>query len=223
MCGRFTLTVPLEAIMSYYSVTELPFTYQPRFNIAPGQMITAVLKHQEKHRIGQLKWGLIPSWAKPEQKLQFINAKSETLWDKPSFRKLISRKRCIVPADSFYEWKLQHDQKQPMRILLSSRQMFSMAALYDSWIAPDGNTIHTCSIITTRPNELVKDIHNRMPVILAPEQEAIWLDRDIKSREALEPLLEPYPAERMTSYPVSPIVGNVRNDHEECITPIETI
>jgi putative SOS response-associated peptidase YedK len=219
MCGRFTLTVTTEDLLMYYSIQNVPFTHQPRFNIAPGQMIPAIIGQRGQLRLGQLKWGLVPSWAKDNRKFQLVNAKAETLWDKPSFKSLISRKRCIIPADGFYEWKQIGKQKQPLRITMKTKALFSMAALYDSWAAADGSILHSCTIITTTPNKLVQDIHDRMPVILKPKQEVLWLDRAVTDRAILDPMLRPYPAEEMTCYPVATIVGNVKNDNEECIKP----
>jgi putative SOS response-associated peptidase YedK len=146
-----------------------------------------------------------------------INARAETILEKASFKNLIRRKRAIIPADGFYEWKQLGSKKQPMRITMKDGAIFSMAALYDTWLAPDGRKISTCTIITTTPNSLMADIHDRMPVILSPEDEALWLNRDNDDVERLTALLRPYSAELMRAYPVSPIVGNVKNDTPECI------
>jgi putative SOS response-associated peptidase YedK len=146
-----------------------------------------------------------------------INARAETLLEKPAFRSLVARRRCLIPADGFYEWQKNGKAKQPMRIVLKDRQLFSMAALYDIWVKPDGSKLSTCSIITTAPNTLMEPIHNRMPVILRREDEQEWLDRNNQDVHELVSLLKPYDAEQMTAYPVSAIVGNVRNDSEACI------
>jgi putative SOS response-associated peptidase YedK len=219
MCGRFTLTVPLESLIERFQVDQVPFDYQPRYNIAPGQLITAVIAHEGKNRIGQLKWGLIPSWAKDEKiGYKTINAKAETIQEKPAFRNAFKKRRCIIPADGFYEWKRNEDgSKQPMRILLKDKSIFGMAGLYETWIAPDGQKVHSCTIITTKPNGLMEQIHDRMPVILRPEDEGIWLDREKADLELLQSLLEPYPEEEMFAYPVHHMVGNVKNDVPECI------
>lgn len=225
MCGRYTITVTLEELLLYYGVEDVTGGYHlPRFNIAPGQMILAVVEdNQKERRIGQLKWGLVPSWAKDAKGgWRMINARSETLTEKPSFKTLLFRKRCVVPADGFYEWAKREDgSKQPMRIRLKSKQIFSMAGLYDTWIAPDGSRLNTCTIITTRPNEVVQPIHDRMPVILNEQQEKMWLDRHVQDRDTLLDLLQPYPADEMIAYPVSEKVGNVRNDDETLIEPIK--
>jgi putative SOS response-associated peptidase YedK len=221
MCGRYSFSPEIQQIIQKFKIDEITFEYTPRYNIAPGQLIPAILAHESKNRLGQLKWGLIPYWAKDE-KIAFktINAKAETVHEKPAFKHAFKRKRCIIPADGFYEWKKTESGKQPMRITMKSGEPFGMAGLFDSWTAPDGTKVHTCTIITTRPNELVGEIHDRMPVILRPEDEAIWLDREKQDLELLQSLLVPYPAEEMRAYPVSPLVGNVKNDSVECIKEV---
>lgn len=218
MCGRFTMTVTPEELMARYGVEQLTFEYQPRYNIAPAQMIPAVIESEGERRIGQLRWGLIPSWAKDEKiAYSTINAKAETVHEKPAFRNSFKRKRCLLPADGFYEWQKTDGKKQPMRIMLKDKSIFSMAGIYDTWISPEGIKVHTCSIITTKPNQLMEPIHDRMPVILRREDEAIWLDREKQDVELLHSLLVPYPEEEMFAYPVAAMVGNVRNDSPECI------
>lgn len=224
MCGRYTIVVSMDELMMRYFIeegTSVPY-HRPRYNVAPGQMVMAVINDGSRNRIGELKWGLVPSWAKDEKiGYMMINARAETLAEKPAFRKLISRKRAIIPADGFYEWKRSADgSKQPMRIMLKNKTIFSMAALYDTWQSPDGRKISTCTIITTSPNELMQDIHDRMPVILKPGDEAAWLDRNKAEIGDLLDMLKPYPAEEMTAYPVSPAVGNVKNDSEACIAAV---
>jgi len=224
MCGRYTIIVSIDELMMRYFIEEgmsVPF-HRPRYNVAPGQMVMAVINDGSRNRIGELKWGLVPSWAKDEKiGYMMINARAETLTEKPAFRKLIARKRAIIPADSFYEWKRAADgSKQPMRIMLKNETTFSMAALYDTWQSPDGRKISTCTIITTSPNELMQNIHDRMPVILKPEDEAAWLNRNEPEIGDLLEMLKAYPAEEMKAYPVSPLVGNVKNDNEACIADI---
>lgn len=223
MCGRYTLTVTLEELMLRY-LTDRPATgyHTPRYNIAPMQQVMAVIHDGKKNRLGQLQWGLIPSWAKDDKGAsKMINARAETLMTRPSFKKLIYRKRCIIPADGFYEWKRKAGEKQPMRIVLKNREIFSLAALYDTWVNPAGKKISTCTIITTKPNALMADIHHRMPVILAKKDESAWLDRTNQNIEQLLSLLQPFPDTEMTAYPVSPIVGNVKNDSEACIQEVK--
>jgi putative SOS response-associated peptidase YedK len=149
-----------------------------------------------------------------------INARAETAASKPAFQKPLRRKRCLIPADGFYEWQTTARGKQPMRIALKSRALFSMAGLYETWISPDGTKINSCTILTTTPNELVAQIHDRMPVILRPEDEPLWLNRMISEPDALVPLLRQYNPDELEAYPVSAAVGNVRNDDYSLIEPI---
>lgn len=219
MCGRYTITITLEELMSRFMIDmPLPPFHTPKYNVAPGQMVMAIVNDGERNRLGELKWGLVPQWAK-EEKVgnMMINARAETITEKPAYRIPFQRKRCLIPADGFYEWKREGKAKQPMRIMLKSKELFAMAGLYDTWIAPDGRKISTCAVITTAPNELMEDIHDRMPLILRPEDESLWLDRSVTDTGRLQELLRPYPAEEMRAYPVPALVGNVKNDLPECI------
>jgi len=221
MCGRFTLTASPEQLAMRFHADLPSFDYQPRYNIAPGQRITAVIAHEGKNRIGELKWGLVPSWAKDEKiGYKTLNAKAETVHEKPAFKTAFLRRRCVIPADGFYEWQKTADDKQPMRILLKNHEIFGMAGLYDTWVAPDGSKLHSCTLITTKPNGLVAPIHDRMPVILRREDEAIWLDRERQDPELLHSLLVPFPEDEMMFYPVDKMVGNVRNEVPACIASI---
>ncbi|WP_036638784.1 SOS response-associated peptidase, partial [Paenibacillus durus] len=169
-------------------------------------------------RIGQLRWGLVPSWAKDDKSGgKMINIRAETLTDKPSFRRLLSSRRCVIPADGFYEWRNRGGSKQPMRILMRDGGIFSLAGIYDIWVDTDGKKLATCAIITTEPNDLTAEIHNRMPVILRPEDVGLWLERSIHDIDILAKLLKPFGAEKMKAYPVSTKVGNVRNDSKDLI------
>lgn len=222
MCGRFTITISFEGLLLRYMLdpTSPPF-HTPRYNVAPGQLVPAIINDGSVNRIGQLKWGLVPNWANDEKiGYKMINARSETLIEKPAFKKLVTRKRAIIPADGFYEWQQLGDKKQPMRIMLKNKEIFSMAALFDTWFAPDGRKVSTFSIITTTPNRLMEPIHNRMPVILHREDEQRWLDRENDDTSDLLSLLKPYPDEEMMAYPVSPKVGNVKNESADCIEEV---
>lgn len=222
MCGRFTITVSFEELLLRYMLDPIsPPFHTPRYNVAPGQLVPAIINDGSANRIGQLKWGLVPSWASDEKGgYKMINARSETLLEKPAFKKLIVRKRAIIPADGFYEWQQIGAKKQPMRIMLKNKEIFSMAALFDTWLAPDGRKISTFSVITTTPNRLMEPIHNRMPVILPREEEQRWLDRNNEDTSALLSLLKPYPDEEMLAYPVSSKVGNVKNESVNCIEEV---
>ncbi|MBW7474149.1 SOS response-associated peptidase [Paenibacillus oenotherae] len=224
MCGRYTITISIEELMLRYLIGEVSIPFQrPRYNVAPTQKVYAVVNDGHANRLGLLQWGLIPAWAKDASYgSKMLNARAETVWSKPAFEGLVRRKRCIIPADGFYEWKKTSTGKQPMRIALRTREVFSMAGLYDTWTMPDGSKLSTCTIITTEPNELMAPIHNRMPVILKREDEAAWLDRSTQDQETLGKLLVPYAAAaELEAYPVSPKVGYVANDDPSCIAPFE--
>ncbi|MBD2871436.1 SOS response-associated peptidase [Paenibacillus arenilitoris] len=221
MCGRYTITVTLEELMVRYMIGEtmIPF-HRPKYNVAPSQQVLAVVNDGQSNRLGELKWGLVPPWAEdPKIGFQMINARSETAADKPAYGAPLRRKRCLIPADGFYEWKTTARGKQPMRIVLKSRSLFSMAGLFETWIAPDGAKINSCTILTTTPNALVAPIHDRMPVILKPEDEPLWLDRKVTDIGVLQPLLRPYDASELEAYPVSPAVGSVKNDDASLVEP----
>ncbi|WP_019639808.1 SOS response-associated peptidase [Paenibacillus fonticola] len=219
MCGRFTITVPYsDLLIRYYIDEDTNINYVPSYNAAPMQYIPSVVRGKNGNRIGVLRWGLVPSWAKDDKGgSKMINARSETLTEKPSFKRLIASRRCIIPADGFYEWQQRGMSKQPFRITLKDESLFSFAGLYDIWTNQEGNKLATCTIITTEPNSLMADIHNRMPVILHKENEAEWVDRDNKDVPALLKLLRPYEADKMRAYPVSSAVGNVRNNSVELL------
>ncbi|CAM3379944.1 SOS response-associated peptidase [Marinicrinis lubricantis] len=219
MCGRFTFALTPEQFMEYLGLTELGFDYEPRYNIAPRQLVTAVIGHQGKRRAGQLQWGLIPPWSKDEKiASKLINARSETVMDKPSFKQPFLRKRCLIPADGFYEWKTEAGRKQPLHIKLKSRHVFCFAGLYDTWIDPEGEKHHTCTILTTSPNAFMESIHHRMPVILTEEEEQKWLDTNESPMELLK-LLDAYPADDMTAIPVSPLINSVHQEGKQLIEP----
>jgi putative SOS response-associated peptidase YedK len=221
MCGRFTLIADPVKVMERFLLDEIPFAMQPRYNVAPGQMVPAIIAAGKKRRIGQLRWGLVPAWAADEKiGYKMINARAETLTEKPAFRRLFARKRCMIPADGFYEWKQGEKGKQPMRILMKDGGLFAFAGLFDTWERPDGVKIHSCTIITTKANRVVADIHDRMPVILRREDEELWLDRERYDADLLKSLFVPYDAAQMRAYPVSQMVGNAKNDLPQCIEEI---
>jgi putative SOS response-associated peptidase YedK len=220
MCGRFTLTATFEQLIDRFDIESflLDEDYSPNYNVAPSQSVIAVLNNGSINKMGYLKWGLIPSWAKdPKVGYKMINARAETLAEKPSFRNAYRSKRCLIVADSFYEWKRQdHDQKTPMRIKLKSDDLFAMAGLWEKWTSPDGQSIFSCTVVTTTANELVHDIHERMPVILKPEDEKVWLNPKSNPKE-LNPLLKPLDRELMEAYEVSSLVNSPKNNSVELI------
>jgi putative SOS response-associated peptidase YedK len=221
MCGRFTLTTDLDRLAEHFAFHAAKLSYTPRYNVAPSQPVLTLIDAQE-HRAGFLRWGLIPSWAKdPGIGDRMINARAETVAEKPSFRRALQKRRCLVLADGFYEWKKEGKKKTPMYIALKSHQPFGFAGLWETWKSPEGEPIHSCTIITTTPNSLMESIHNRMPVILPREAETRWLDRTVEDPQSLLSLLTPYPAEAMVAYPVSQLVNSPRNDTPVCIEPME--
>ena len=222
MCGRSTITAPIEDIMvQYYVDKNTNINYKPIYNAAPMQYIPAIVHSNEGNRLGELRWGLVPNWAKDDKiGSKMINARAETITERPSFNRLITSRRCIIPADGFYEWQQLGGAKQPYRIVMKNADLFSFAGLYDIWADADGNKLATSTIITTEPNSLMAEIHNRMPVIIGREDEAEWLDRENTDVSALLRLLRPYDANKMRAYPVSYAVGNVRNNFAELLEEV---
>lgn len=221
MCGRFTLTLDPGDLQEAYPGLVVPGGLTPRYNIAPTQPV-AVIPNIGEYRLDYYVWGLIPSWAKdPEIGSRMINARSETLAEKPAFRNSYRRKRCLVLADGFYEWKQLEGgkAKQPVYIYMKSRQPFAFAGLWDLWHAPDGSEVRSCTIITTQPNELLQSIHNRMPVILPSQAQPVWLDPSEQSPDRLSKFLISYPSDEMMAHPVSRLVNSPQNDVAECIMP----
>lgn len=219
MCGRFTLVSPYVAVTERFHVRVQPPGIKPRYNIAPGQEVLCVIRDGE-NRIEPLRWGLIPSWAKdPAIGNRLINARAETLAEKPSFRSAFAKRRCLVVADGFYEWRPSGKRKVPVYIFLKSKKPFGIAGLYENWKTPDGKNLRTFTIITTDSNDLVRPIHDRMPVIVPADAEDCWLDPGEGSRERLQALLVPYPAEEMDAYDVTPVVNSASHDAPDCILP----
>jgi putative SOS response-associated peptidase YedK len=221
MCGRFTLTVDPAELKEKFPGTEFPPQFAPRFNIAPSQPILAI-PNDGQNRADFFVWGLIPSWAKdPSIGNRLINARGETLAEKPSFRGVYKYKRCLVLADGFYEWKNQPGTKVkiPHFIHMKDRQPFAFAGLWDEWNSPDGSQIRSCTIVTTEPNEMMASIHNRMPVILPPDAYAQWLDTAPQPPDSLAALIKPYPTGELAAHPVSTLVNNPKNDFAECVVP----
>ena len=221
MCGRFTLTLDPAQLMARFSLSNAEFVAQPRFNIAPTQTV-AVVFDESPHTLSSARWGLVPSWAKDIAiGSRMIHARAETLDEKPSFRTLLRRRRCLVLTDSVYEWRINADgSKTPMRILMRDGAPFAMAGLWDIWKTPHGEVLRTCTVITTSPNELAIPIHDRMPAILSHNAEISWLNMANENPAYLKSLLIPYPAEAMYAYPVSSRVNSVRNEGAELIAKI---
>jgi putative SOS response-associated peptidase YedK len=221
MCGRFALTSSAETVAEQFSLEQPPLL-APRYNIAPTQPVAAIRlsPHTGKRELALFSWGLIPSWAKDiKMGAKLINARSETVAEKPSFRASFKRRRCLIPADGFYEWKKDGKQKQPMYMHAINGRLWALAGLWETWIGAEGSEIDSCTILTTTPNELMESIHDRMPVILEPEDYDLWLKPGPNPDQGLH-LLRPYPAEKMHAYPVSSWVNAPQNDGPRCIAPL---
>lgn len=217
MCGRYTFTQkpdPELVVQAEGQAVEIV----ARYNIAPTQL-SLISPQSDPDHLYFYRWGLIPHWAKDSTMgHKMINARAETLWEKPAFREAAKYSRCIVWGDGFYEWKKEGRGKQPYLIGLENREVFGMAGISSTWKASDGSEILTYSIITTEPNELMRGIHDRMPVILPKAQRRVWLNKN-ESKENLQELLKPFDTNLMHAHPVSPSVGSVRNDHPGLIEP----
>lgn len=221
MCGRFTLTVDPAELKAAFREITFPEKYAPRYNVAPSQAVLAI-RNDAKNAADFLVWGLIPSWAKdPSIGNRLINARGETLAEKPAFRGAYKYKRCLIPADGFYEWQAQPGTKTkiPHFIHLKDGKPFGFAGLWDEWQAADGSPLRSCTIITTAPNSLMASIHNRMPVILEAEDYADWLDPAPRTPDSLQHLVAPYSADLMEAYPVSVLVNSPSNDRADLIRP----
>lgn len=242
MCGRYTLTDPGEELLQRFELPELPPGYRPRYNIAPTQPVTAIIAVEEKRRIGMLRWGLVPSWAK-EASIgnRMINARAETVAEKPAFRAALRRRRCLIPADGFYEWQLRQGRKQPVRFVASSGGIFAFAGLWESWRPPASThaeagrqgaldesqddearerVVHSCTIITTSANDFVRPVHDRMPVIIPPEAYDAWLDPKLQDPDAVLQLLRAAPNDALRVYDVSTLVNAPVNDVPACVEPL---
>ncbi len=221
MCGRFTLTADPNTLQQAFPEFKVPDQMSPHYNIAPTQPV-AVVPNDGRMAVDFFIWGLIPFWAKdPKIGNRMINARSETLAEKPSFRTPYRRRRCLILADGFYEWvkPAGGGAKIPHLIKMESQDPFAFAGLWENWQAPDGSEVKSCTIITTEPNALVSKLHNRMPVILPREAYADWLDPEERKPETLNQYLKPFPAVEMMAYPVSTLVNNPVNDVPEVIQP----
>lgn len=224
MCGRFSLSQPKKIKAKIVNSSQFVIdSLKPRYNIAPSQQIAAILNEPER-KIVPLKWGLIPSWAKdPSIGARMINARAETLAEKPSFKGLLHKHRCAIFADGFYEWMDTGKGKQPYFIHMKDGKPFTFAGLWSHWQSPSGEEVRTCAIITCPPNKLMSSIHDRMPVILSDEAREAWIDPANVDGNALTPLLKPYPDAEMEAYTVSKMVNSPMNDIKECLEQVKAI
>jgi putative SOS response-associated peptidase YedK len=216
MCGRITLRATPEDLGSHFGVSKVDCL--PRFNIAPTQDVATVRDSGQGRELVFLQWGLIPSWAKDKKiGAKLINARAETVAEKPAFRSAFKHRRCLIPADGFFEWKKEGAKKQPHYITLQDGGLYALAGLWQECRSEGGEAIRSCTIITTRANDLIQPLHDRMPVILDPGDYAEWLDRMPRPKEELMSLLRPFPSDKMRSYPVSSMVNSARNQGPGCI------
>jgi putative SOS response-associated peptidase YedK len=224
VCGRYKLSRRKQIVEEYFdSVSDVP-DWAPRYNIAPTQPVPVIRQHPKEpvRQLSLMKWGLIPFWAQsPSIATSTINAKSETAATKPAFRDPLKFRRCLIPADGFYEWAKTAKGKQPYCFEVNNGKLFAFAGVWDRWKDPNGNWIKTCSILTTTPNAVTASVHDRMPVILDSDSYDLWLDPGMTKVEAVSDLLKPCDAERMRCYPVSTRINHVANDDEECSRPAE--
>ena len=220
MCGRYSLIADIQELARQFEFDGSGFDNSPRYNVAPTQSVLTVT-HREERQAEQMRWGLIPSWAKDASiGNRMINARGETVAQKPSFRNALQRRRCLVLADGFYEWQKAGKAKRPMRIVLKSGAPFAFAGLWESWRSPEGETVRSCTIVTTAANDLLQPIHERMPVILPRELEDFWLDGDVTDSAALTDVLAPYPDEALDYFQVSPLVNKATNNGPDLIVPV---
>lgn len=224
MCGRFAQAADPKKLYSRFKLKDADFPIQPRYNIAPNQHVPVIINKSDDLELKLMRWGLVPSWSKDQSiGARMINARAETISEKPSFRTPLKRKRCLVPASGFYEWKKEEGRKSktPIWIGRKDHELFAFAGLWDRWTAEDKEALWTFTIITTEANKLLRTIHDRMPVILNNKTEMLWLDSRITEANKLTELLIPYPSDFMEAYEVSTLVNKPENDLPECVKPIK--
>lgn len=221
MCGRFSLMAVGEVLKDWFDLESVP-ELRPNYNAAPMQILP-IITNKDPNHLTMAQWNLVPHWNK-DSKSQYtmINAKVETLMEKPSYKVPFQRQRCLIPADGFYEWKKQGDNKQPFRITLKDNGLFAFAGIYDTFKDSEGKEVYSFSIITLPPNELVGTIHDRMPAILKREHEKLWIN-DTPVEKLIEVVLKPYPADEMKAYEILPLVNNVRYNKEDIILPKDKV
>jgi putative SOS response-associated peptidase YedK len=219
MCGRFTRGESIDVIAEEFGIGEILTDLQPSFNIAPTQNIVAVVNDGEK-KLVTMRWGLVPSWAKDLSiGSKMINARAETLTEKASFKNLIRKRRCLIVADGFYEWKAQGGEKTPYYIQLKTPKLFAFAGLYDRWLSPEVGELTTCTIITTEANEFMQRLHHRMPVILTDAEREAWLDTSLEDKADILEVLKPYDSQAFKAHAVSKQVNSPTNNSPKLILP----
>ena len=220
MCGRYRLSRRKQLVEEYFDSVSGDDDWNPRYNIAPTQPVPVIRQNPKEpvRELSLVRWGLIPSWARdPSAAAQMINARSETAGTKPPFREALKSRRCLIPADGFYEWQRTGKTKQPYCFEVNEGELFGFAGIWDSRRDPSGNTVETCSILTTTPNTVTSAVHDRMPVILDPDNYDLWLDPGMKNVGAVSELLRPYDARLMRCYPENTRINHGANADEECL------
>jgi putative SOS response-associated peptidase YedK len=226
MCGRYKLSRRKQLVEEYFDVSSDADDWNPRFNIAPTQPIPVIRQHPKEPRrdLSLMRWGLVPAWAKDASgAARMINARSETAHTLPAFRDPFKFRRCLIPADGFYEWKRAGSFKQPFCFEVGDGELFAFAGLWERWRDPSGQWLKSCAILTTTPNVVTSAVHDRMPVILRKDDYDVWLDPGMQNVAAVSELLKPYDARLMRCYAVSSRVNQVANDDEECSRPVEQV
>jgi putative SOS response-associated peptidase YedK len=224
MCGRYRLSRRKQIIEEHFDTADWQDDWSPRFNVAPTQPVPVIRQNPKEpvRELSLMRWGLIPSWSKDSSgAARMINARSETASTKPAFRDALKSRRCLIPADGFYEWKRDGKSKQPFCFEINQGQLFAFAGLWDRWRNPSGTWLETCSILTTTPNGVTSPVHDRMPVILDPDAYEVWLDPGMTNVAAASDLLKPFDARLMGCFPVNSRVNSVANDDEGCSAPVE--
>ena len=224
MCGRYRLSRRKQIVEEYFDSVSGEEDWTPRYNIAPTQLVPVIRQNPKEpiRELSLMRWGLIPSWAKDSSVAALmINARSETAGTKPAFRDPLKSRRCLIPADGFYEWQTMGKSKQPYCFEVDKGELFAFAGLWDRWKDASGDWAKTCSILTTTPNAVISTVHDRMPVILKPDNYDLWLDPGMTDAVEVSNLLKPFDAGLMRSYPVSTRINHVANDDEECSRPVE--
>ncbi|HEX5772773.1 MAG TPA: SOS response-associated peptidase [Geomobilimonas sp.] len=222
MCGRYVLTITLELFIKHFGLKEIP-NWPARYNIAPTQKVPVIRQFQDGPRqVDLLRWGLVPSWSK-ELSGGMINARGETVNEKPSFRHAFRQRRCIIPASGFYEWRKIGNRKTPYFIHRANHDPMAFAGIWDTWRSPEGENMETCAILTTQANAVVAKLHDRMPVILPCASFDDWLDPQLHDPAVLSKLLVPCPPETIATYPVSTLVNKVGNEGPECIEEVDEV
>ena len=224
MCGRYRLSRRKQIVEEYFDSVSGEEDWAPRYNVAPTQSVPVIRQNPKEpiRELSLMRWGLIPSWSKDSSgAARMINARVETAATKPAFRDAMKSRRCLIPADGFYEWVRTAKAKQPYCFEVNEGQLFAFAGIWDRWKDTSGKLVETCSILTTTPNAVTSPVHDRMPVILDPDVFDLWLDPGMRDLSAASELLKPCDAQQMRCYPISTRINHVANDDEECSAPVE--